>query len=256
MLFGASVGTLNGIMVHQNDLDTMEKMWLEIKTSDVYKWNPWDIIKPFTERACLYDSSPLDKLIKKTVNYPKLLSNKKPFYIATTDLVSMSRLNLEIRDMLDLSELLTYIKGSASPPVYFDAKNFRGTLIGDGGLANNFGIVDMINNGCDTIVILYPKNYPKDPKINNILEALGVVTSVPSYAYLDREMKGVEKVNSFIDTVNIQVEPDFKKIKLVLVRPDVPMDIPLLDFNYKYDRRELMKYAYALAYTTLQKELC
>lgn len=256
VLFGASVGTLNGILVHQEEIDLIEKLWREIRTKDVYRWYPWDIFKPFGEQACLYDSSPLDKLIARTLKYDKLRANPKPFLVATTDLTNKTRLTLDVKDLEGEKETLAYLKGSASPPVYFQPQNFRGTQIGDGGLANNFGIVNSIKAGCDTVVILYPKNYPIDPKVSNIMEALGAVTSIPSYAYLETEVQGIEKVNEFIDLVNIQVEHDYKKIKLVLIRPDKKLAIDLLDFNYRYDRKELMDYAFALAYTSLQKALC
>lgn len=80
-LYCTSVGALNGILVHQGELDKLIDLWKNIRNSDVYSWNLWNVFGP---SACLFSSKPLGKLINKYVDVDKLKANPRPMYVSAT----------------------------------------------------------------------------------------------------------------------------------------------------------------------------
>lgn len=248
MLFGTSVGSLNGCILHQNDMTLGEELWGTIKNSDVFHMWPWDIFKPFTKAGCIYDSSPLRNLCKKYINPAKIKSNPLPFYVNATQIypVQGAAVAYDLKTLSD-DEIPAYIKCSANPPV--DSETFRGMMLVDGGLVNNFSVMAAIDAGADTIVVMTPTVLPSK-KPQNIMDMISIVTSVPEYAFLEREMKFIE----FIDEVQ-QPFDYLKEIKAVEIKPPIPLNIDLLNFDYKQDRKELMKMGYDRAMEILHKEL-
>lgn len=257
VLAGISVGALIGSVLHQGDFDRVIPLWMNIKSSDVFKWSPWEFYKPFTNKSCLYDSNPLEKLLKKNVNPIKLRSNPKPFYVGTTDLKMKRNMVLPISDLEDPEEIIQFLKASASPPIFFPPVNFRGSTLGDGGVADNYNIDVLRDEDCDTIIVFYPTHNVIDPVIDNIKEMLEVVISTPNNSLLFKETKAISKVNKIIDQFDDQ-DPTLKKINLIVVSPNKPIDVGLLDFDYKdtkYKREDLVKIGYESAYEAL-RDLC
>lgn len=252
MLFGVSVGALNGCMLHQGDADQLEKLWLEIRNKDVYTWKPWDAYRPFVRKSCVYNSAPLEKTLRKHVKFEQLKSVPVQFQINATDLSTWSNLSLTPEDFVDEEEFILFLRASASPPILFQYQNFRGSMLCDGGLISNFNLHSAVQAGCDTIILLSPTNVVHDPTIGNIFEMLSEVVSVPSYAFLNRELEGVDQINSAIDKAG----DDLQKLRVILIRPPHPMNLPLMDFNYhKSDRKSLIQMGYDIAKPILQREL-
>ena len=245
-IYGASVGSLNGLLVHQGDYDKMLNLWMSIKNSDVYNWNPLRLLNS------LYDSKPLLNLIKSVVDIPKLRANPNKFHISSTNFSTWDPYLAEISDLKD-DEIPQMLWASASPPIYFPPVTFRGQTLVDAGVLNNYCISEAINNDMDTLVVLsFANSSPRVP--NNIFDCLAETLSVATYGYFKREIESVTKINQVIKECScINKE---KSIKLVIIKPDKALDIPLLDFSYKnIDRKALFESGYNLARKVLQDEL-
>lgn len=258
LLFGTSVGALNGVMVHQGQYDVMIDLWLKVKTKEVYNWNLGNIFSPFSASSCIFDSKPLDKLIRKVLNVPALYANPKPFIVNATDLKTWGPVSYNVKDV-PIDELPNYLRASAAPPVLFPPISFRGkdlnsayddTVLIDGGIVNNFSVFSAVAAGVDTIVVMSPT--VPEPKIpSNLIDMIGLLGSIPEYEYLERELKFVEKLNTVADLV-----PNLRKIKVVRIQPPKPTGVGLLDFEYEgKNRRQLIADGYNLAMNILKKEL-
>lgn len=238
MLFGASVGALNGCMLHADKVDEMIELWMRVKSKDVYNFAPW---KLFTPEACLYDTTPLRANIKKHCNFLEIRKNTKPFFVAITRIQGMfgalQQMNNDIWRAPDMEEFLMQ---STAAPIAFPAVN--GAT--DGGILNNYGIATAIKEGCDRLILLMP-TVPEDRPIKSVLDMAEFLVSAPEYGYLSREMYMVEKLNT-ID--------GFKKIEVVVVKPDKRVGLRLLDFDMKgFDRKLLIGYGRELAMRSLRR---
>ena len=248
MLFGTSVGALNGSLLHQGSLDTCEQLWLNIKNKDVYTWgNLWS---PFSSGGHLYNSDPLQKTCDKYMDTAKIKSSDTPFYVSATNIDTQQP---ECKDLRTIPEdqMTLFIRASASPPIFFPPVLFpknQGMMMVDGGLVNNFSVWSATQLGADTIIVFCPtKIAPKRPK--NLLDMLNLATSIPEHEFLERELQFIDFVNKFQDP-----HPQLRHINWVLVRPPVPLDIGLVDFTYKgLDRKALIEGGYNLAVPALQK---
>lgn len=254
-LYGSSAGTLNGLLVHQDDYDKLYHLWMTIRTRDIYKKN--DLFIPYfiKFKNCLYDSSPLYKLISNNLNYEKLLENPKSFYINATDYTNKGAYRQEVKN-LSKEEVITLAKASANPPIYFELVKFRNLLLADAGVNNNYSITQAIQDGHDTLILMTPTKVKKKD-IRNILDILNLTLEISMTTYFLREKECTESINEIIDEINISLEPDYKKIRIILIAPDKEFDLELLDFEYKnYDRKELIMYGYNIARSILEKEFC
>lgn len=245
-LFGSSVGSLNGMLLHQGEENKLYDLWMNLKQSDVYNSNPISFLNAFGRKASLYDSKPLSDLIDKYINISRLRSNPRKFSINTTDINNRQPLTLELKDLAD-NEIASFIKGSASPPIFFPPVKFRNSSLIDCGVSNNFGIISALNSGCETLILISPTK-PSLKAINNVMDMLNAVLVTSTNNYLEREIKSVEKINNIIDQINIVLEPDHRKIKLITIIPDIAFDMSLLDFTYqKFSKEFLWDYGYKLA---------
>lgn len=263
-LFSSSAGTLNGLMYHAGEMDKLKSVWMNIKSSDVYKDEGlWGLLNCY-QRKYIHDSKPLRALLERTVNIPKLRANKKDFFINTTDLTNGIPYTREIKTLTD-EELFTFSLASASPPIHFPPVLFEGKTLCDSGVANNYSISDAIAAECDTLILLLASKVPVPP-LNNILDLLQRVLSVSMECDLPKEIRAVVKINKILDKIQSAIDhsecsvildgPDFpRKIKLIIINQDRDTPWGLLDFDYKgLDRQELMNYGYQRALSILQRE--
>lgn len=254
MLFGSSVGSLNGAMLHQDDLDQMGPLWMNIKTSDVYNSNPITWGGVFDSRASIFDTEPLFKLIKKNISHTKLTSNPKPFYINATEFYpEWYGLSFECKTLTE-RQLPVYIRGGASPPIGFPSVKMGDEYLYDAGIVNNFSIRNAVDLGADTVIVM-TATVPEPLVPTNVIGALTNATSQPEYTYLDSEISFVHTINTIMSQCTCP-NPGFRQIKVILIRPPKPTGINLLDFDYVgKDRKSLIDYGYNLARDILVKEV-
>lgn len=253
-MYTSSVGTLNGTLYHSDEMDKLEHIWLNIKSDDVYRSDPFTSMYQLMFKKSLYNSAPLKKLIEKSINYDKLIANPRSLFINTTNFTTMSPSVREVKT-LNKQELLTFAYASASPPIYFELVRFNTDLLGDSAVSNDYSIVQAAKSGCDVIYVLSPQpegllERSKDPQ--TILEVLGATLDIATGNYFNREKGCIEKINALIDLINVSLEPDFRNIRFVVISPDKDPGIELLDFNYKQDRRAMIREAYEYAKDVLK----
>lgn len=247
-IYGSSGGALNGAMLHQGGLKQMRDLWLEIKTSDVYRWQLPDLLNPFTRKACVYDSSPLLQLIKRVINPDLLQRQDKQFFITATNYSTWTPLISAVTD-LEPQEISQLLYASASPPVYFPLVPFRGQLLGDAGVVTNYNIAKAVSDGCDTLIVVgFAVPDPTVPR--NLKDSLSETTAISMYGYFDRELEFVEQINNLIEHLPSGLYKPIKVVKIIH-----PNDLDLLDFDYTEDREDLWQSGYDLAAEILQKEL-
>lgn len=235
-------------MLQQGEIEKLREIWLTITNKQVYSSSPFSWINVFNDKASIYDSEPLNRLLTKYLNPKKLKENPIPFMISTTDMVHKENYCLKISD-LEENEIQAFIRASASPPVYFPPVKFRGKTLADGGVSNNFLINKAIKDENRILVITTPTTIDF-LDVKNVLDALGVVTSISEFISLQMALDYVDKINGII---RANPKPGVKEIKAVLVRPPVSTGIPLLDFNYKQDRSRVIDYGYQTAKKTLKE---
>jgi hypothetical protein len=131
--------------------------------------------------------------------------------------------------------------------MFFEPVPYKGTTIVDSGITNNYMIVDALKQNCETIVIMSPTK-PNPKQVKNIIDMFQSTLNSACYNYLEREIRSVNKINDLLDIINENLEPDYKKIKLVPIIAETSFDMDLVDFSYKkYNREYLWQYGYNLA---------
>lgn len=244
-IFGTSVGALNACMFVQGDADKLYELWTTVKNKQVYQFHFWTIAQLLLNRNHVYDSSPLKELIDKFIDFPRLQDRGLNFQITATNLTDWKTESYGPRDLTE-QEFKTFLLASASPPMAFPPVQFRGKQYGDGGLINNFNTSNAVKAGADFILILTP-TVRDDTKINNMIDMFNILTSLPEYCYLDRELAYLDKINE------VQAPyPNLREIKHGVVRPERSSGIGLLDFDMSgIDRVQLM----SLSYESARKQL-
>lgn len=247
-IYSGSVGCLNAMLYLQDEMPKLEDLWLNIKTKDVYKSRILSLWKLLTNDASIYDSAPLEKLIREYLNMRKIKNLKIPFMVNTTNLSTYQPECKDIRS-LNFEDAVQWLKASASPPILFPSVTHPLGELVDCGLLSNYAILQAVKDGYDTIICMTPtRAVPTKP--TNLLKIIEATISTASYGYLEREIQGVEEINREINECN----KDFPEIKLVIIRPQTPWNWGLLDFNYKQKREDLIQYGYNIAKEILLRE--
>lgn len=209
-------------------------MWMNIRNRDVYNNTPWNMV--VNNKGSIYDSSPLRKLIEKTVNVEKLRANPKRFWI---NISNLSKWRTD-RALPQSEGVLDFLWTSACPPILFPPNRhpLNGDWITDGGIMNNYSISDAVNDGHDRLIIFAPM-IPEPKPIKNIIDAIDITVSTQLYNQLLREIKFVEKLNTV---------PGFRKIEVCLVTLEQPSGIGIFDFEHAYTSRlGFWRHGYELA---------
>lgn len=265
--FASSSGLLNGLLSHAGEFDKLVDSWLKIQQKDVYIDNGFLDVALCYGRRWVHDSSPLRKLIEKSINYPKLLENPRELWINTTDLTNGAPYSRELRSFKSKEDLITFSLASASPPIFFPTVKFEDKELCDAGVINNYSVTEAINADCDRIIVLLPVKPVDINNSKNILQLVEHVMNISMHSYLEREVRSITKINKVIDIIRSTVEenkcsavledPDFpRKIKLIMVYPENPPTFDLLDFSYKnVNRQSLIDYGYHRCKQILEAEL-
>lgn len=254
-IYAGSVGALNGLLFAQDQLAELENLWMTLQNKDVYTNRVLSLWKLLTNDASIYNSDPLELLIRKHLNYDLIKNYPKPFIVNTTNLSTMKPLSKDIRT-LDYESCVKFIRASASPPILFPSVTYGQDELVDCGLTNNYFIVQASNEGYDTLFCMTPTNAAIKP-LKNLLDIVQATISVSSYNYLDREIDAINEYNKDIAVANksLPKEVQIRPIRIINFRPDVPWDQPLVDFNYKVPRTQLIENGYNIGQKKIKEFL-
>jgi len=189
---GASVGSLNAVILASNDLDKAEDVWMSMDHDSLFK-NEDNILKRvFKEKfnfiyKGVYQTDKLEALIDEMLDFDKI--QDKNVFVATSevgeeDTSFIELISLNIRDFFGKEEHIRYqsLKGmdfehakrtllaSCAIPVIFKPVVIDKKTYYDGGVLDNLPIQPLIDAGCDEIIAidLFRFNLTRKKEINGI----------------------------------------------------------------------------------------
>ena len=235
VVYGSSVGALNGICWYQNELNVMERIWLSIESRDVYHDGPIEVATAFT-RCALYSSEPLANLLKSLIK-PEL-STPPPFQFKVT----ATNMRLGTSLCLDLASVPAgvqweWLLASASPPILMPpVKINQHDLFCDGGFLSNANIKFAIEDGATELYILLPR-HPQGYSIHNLIDSIMFTLTAASGYMVTDELSFVQILNQ---------DAGKQEVKVHLVIPDEMFPNSILDFNLGNlaNRQRLIKIGY------------
>ena len=187
---GTSVGSLNGALLVQQDLDKALDIWENIKYSKVMDVDDYlfdhimsfnfkeidlptllDKLKKITFDKGV-DITPLKNLIDEVINEEKIRKSSMDFGLVTVSLSDFKSMELFIEDIPE-GELKNYLMASSYLPG-FKKEKINGTLFLDGGFYNNTPITMLEEKGYKDIIVVRILKFNIDQKTQskdlNIIE--------------------------------------------------------------------------------------
>ena len=133
IITGTSVGSLNGSITAQRDVDKLFSIWSSLKKPhDLFKRWPFGIVQGFFKGA-LYNFDPTKKLIDNSVDTDKLIDSPIRFFACSVDRINEKTTYTE--NTADNTEVLkAQILASASIPFTFPPVKIAGQEYVDGGV--------------------------------------------------------------------------------------------------------------------------
>lgn len=204
----------------------LKKMWLSIDNSKIYKKHfPFGRLHALWGKS-IYDSSPLNKLIRQYLSLDKIRENGRK---VTAGTVSLSSGKYTIFDETSDHFIDAVIAGASFPGI-FEPVSFLGQLWTDGGIKEMSSIKKAIELGATVIdvIITSPQtrinHFIKNPTVVDILKRSFDLST-------DKIMANdIEKVQMHNLLAEFGVA-DKKYVKINILRPEVNLIDDLLDFN-------------------------
>lgn len=205
---------------------TLEKLWLSIDNSKIYKhWKPFKFLHSIY-KGSLYDSSPLKNLLYNNLDLTKIRSSGKEIRIGAVNLSSGKYTVFDQNHPQFLNALLA----SASFPVAFQHVEINGDSYSDGGIKQISPILEAINLGATEIDLLvsHPttrvKKFILNPNIFDIFfRSLDLAT--------DKIMNNdLERANMYNELALAGLS-NKRFVKINIFQPETNLIEDLLDFS-------------------------
>lgn len=175
VIIGTSVGAANGAMaaIGMSPHD-MEKIWLPLKTKDVFSYN-WELFYKFIYAESVYSGKQWQELVETIVGEKRFEDCVIPFYVNTT------RLNDGKSVFFESGKLVDAIMASSATPLLFPAHEINGVKYIDGGVGAYLGVEKVKSLNCKQIIVVnlgVPAHYEKQSRnlLYNAMYALGLLT--------------------------------------------------------------------------------
>lgn len=168
---GTSVGALNGAMMAMRDLPNAEKLWKDIRFSQVMNVDDETMhrimnrdFENFSQvktalrtivdivRSGGVDVEPLRRLLAEWVDEEKLRATGVEFFLPTYSLTDREALEVVARDLPD-GELAGMLLASAYFPA-FKQEQIRGKNYTDGGVVDSIPISPLVKRGYKDIIVI------------------------------------------------------------------------------------------------------
>lgn len=158
---GVSIGSVNGAMFVQGELDRAQSMWEKIKLSDIVAIdganteNLFSVQNVVTIISEIYknqgmDMSPLENILRQVIDEDKIRKRNIDFGLATYSLTDMCETELFLSDIPE-GHLIEYIMASACLPGFQKRKIGNKEFI-DGAVNNNMPVNMLLEKGYKDII--------------------------------------------------------------------------------------------------------
>lgn len=242
-LSGTSSGSLNGALWHQGDLEALCHLWMNITNDKVFNTSIRSLLNGLTDLGSFKDSAPLRSLLHQVIKPSAIKANPKPFLIHTKDVTNDQEMALLANQLAD-DEIADFLLASCSVPLAFPPVTFRGRMLVDGGVVNNYGILSAVGAGADTIIAMIPASRDS-VVVHNAKDMLDMTLHSLMECQLSQELQAIQLRNSIAG---------YRKIKVIVVRPQIKNDIGFLDFNSDHDTKlAMIDQGYKLAQEALKQ---
>lgn len=153
MVFGTSVGSINGALIAQGDLIAAEKLWHELETDMVFDLAD-DTALSYAKEIVLHGgagTSGLETLMDNYFDENKIRHSGLHYGLVTTKFPSMSGTFLYADDIPE-GKLKDYILASSSCFPFVRKHVIDGVSYIDGGYTDNLPVEMALNSGASTII--------------------------------------------------------------------------------------------------------
>ncbi len=155
---GSSVGSINGCLIAMGwSVDQMEAFWASLRKKHIYRYPIWARIKSLfrfitkapRRRPSVFDSTPLHRTLRQTIDLDKIRNSKTELVITATD-IERARLQYFVGDEITVKHVLA----SCSIPVFFPWQEVDGKTYWDGGIMANTPILPALNRHAKEIIVI------------------------------------------------------------------------------------------------------
>lgn len=184
---GTSIGALNGAILIQGDLEKLEDIWINTKSSDLFNidekalsnlktFNLQEINLPYllnVSKEILsnrgLDTSKIRSLLEEYIDEDVIRKSKLDFGIVTVNLTDLKSMELLLEDIPE-GKLVDYLLASANLPA-FKQETYDGKKFLDGGFHDNLPIGVLVKKGYTDFIAVRTFGIgivkkPKNKKLN------------------------------------------------------------------------------------------
>jgi len=213
---GASVGSLNAVLIAKGDFDLAYKTWMSLDKYSLFDMEKQILRRILKERMNfinkgVYNTKKLEELMDKTIDYEEI--KDKDIYIATTCLgkkrgtfyellrtnykhffKSENQIQYKLLKELDNDEIRKTMLASCAIPIVFKPVTINQETFFDGGILDNIPYQPLIDAGCDLIIAidLFKASFLRKKEVKNV-EVLIVQPKRSLRGILDFRKKHVER---------------------------------------------------------------
>lgn len=239
MAFGTSIGGINAAVVAQGGIERLEELWCQIRASDIFKLpSPHQMGRMLLgHKLGLLDNSPLEDLLRREVNLPKLRATNMQIGWCATDLCSLETKLFMMDDIMSTNELIDVLMATSAIPMAFPPRHISGHgLWVDGGLVRNTPMETAIQMGADEVymVLLHPEKINICP--TNMFEVIVRCLDIVLDASARKEIQTAELYNRLVAEGNIESKGR-KNVDIRVFQPKRAVNTTLLEIDPQRSRK-------------------
>ncbi|HEY9793691.1 MAG TPA: patatin-like phospholipase family protein [Candidatus Obscuribacterales bacterium] len=238
MIFGTSIGALNGTMIAQGSIDRLEELWSNLR--------PWDIFKVpsvpqlgrmvMGRKLGLLDTSPLEEMLRREIDLKKLKTSAAKLGLFTTDLCCLETRLIIVDEIMSNNELIDVLMATAAVPIAFPPRQLHGNgLWVDGGLVRNTPLRAAIDRGAEEIfmILLHPEEVHVCP--SNMWQVLARCLDIVLDASARKELELAQLYNRLI-AEGAEEASGMRSVQIELFQPRKPVNLTLLEIDPEHSR--------------------
>ncbi|MBX9952336.1 MAG: patatin-like phospholipase family protein [Candidatus Obscuribacterales bacterium] len=239
MAFGTSIGGINAAIVAQGGIERLEELWCQIRANDIFKLpSPHQMGRMLLgHKLGLLDSSPLEEVLRREVNLPKLRATNMQIGWCATDLCSLETKLFMMDDIMSTNELIDVLMATSAIPMAFPPRHINGHgLWVDGGLVRNTPMETAIQMGADEVymVLLHPEKINVCP--TNMFEVIVRCLDIVLDASARKEIQTAELYNRLVAEGNIESKGR-KNVDIRVFQPKRAVNTTLLEIDPHRSRK-------------------